>query len=446
MKKIYEAIVQAGRPYKLPGHWNHVPCDRDFFRLPADRAAILAGLRQQFTDADLLGSGVVIKPGEGSGAGGLQWHPSLVADQVPIWAIRAQDEAEPTQLIANMGTVGQKTWSLIVALGDHRQSQLIYEADGQVVVAYSMADLAILRSVGIAAVPGDNWSSLSKPQLAALCRAMENAGAAATRPSPGAAMPVSHSTGPASLIVANWSLSSLGREPIAAATATWTHLAQLHKHLDLPFDSFGCWTPTQKDLDRLAYQVRYREIAQIRTSLLGSIEQDSLAIDAEDYVEPRPVTTIADALRAWRRAEGDAATSPAARQQAYEHLCELIERQRFTPLMEEALQVTSPPVRNAEILLAETGRLLAPQMLLLTEKLRRSVGEKGTQTEGGFSKDEFKQVLELIDRQLKLTEVVQACRGHRPVKQRPPRKVAKAKSPTTPPSAAAASPPPKPAP
>jgi hypothetical protein len=104
-------------------------------------------------------------------------------------------------------------------------------------------------------------------------------------------------------------------------------------------------------------------------------------------------------------------------QNAFELLCELHESQRFDPLVAEAMQASDALERNALLTLAETSRLVQPQVLLITEKLRRSIGEKGTRVSNVVSKEEMASVLAQVDRVIALTKGVQACRQHKPTKK-----------------------------
>ena len=104
-------------------------------------------------------------------------------------------------------------------------------------------------------------------------------------------------------------------------------------------------------------------------------------------------------------------------QKAFEQLCELHDRQLFDPLIAEAMQASDPLERNALLALAETSRLVQPQVLLLTEKIRRNIGEKGTRASSIISKEEMASVLALSDRVIALTKGVQECRRNNATKK-----------------------------
>jgi len=407
MEDVYEALVQASSPLKLPLPWQNISCDPAFFCLPVDKTSLLAELRRQFSDADLLKAGVVIIDADNI----VSLHPYLVVDGAPVWAIRTKPNEKPTALIAQMNSFGKNAsgkniWVVSTALQDHRQSELIAAADNQVVLAYSMMDVAILRSIGIAAVPGDKWSRLSKPQLDYLCRWLR------ISQGPGPNTFDAELRGPLTLALANWSLAVLDRTDIGAATTSWSHFVELHRFLELDFDTFGLWKPSEEHLKQLGYRLVYQNVNKVRAWLLDSMEEDARAIDADLIVKRSPAPTIDDAFRAWQQAERNP-TNQFGRQKAYDQYCELVDRQRFDPLVEEALQTSDPLERNAELALAETSRLLQPQVQLLTEKIRRSIGEKGTREGSILTKEELESVLALSDRLIALTEEVQACRRNK---------------------------------
>jgi hypothetical protein len=421
MEDIYEALAQAGSAYKLPSPWHNIPCDPSFFCLPDDKAALLAELQRQFSAADLTKAGVVT-----TGATNIVvWHPDLVVVGVPIWAIRSKPNQKPTALIAQLRTVGKNTWVVHSAFQDHRQSKLVAAADDQVVVAYSMTDVAILRSIGLAVVPGGRWNRLTKSQLDFLCRKLRITSQSLPPATLGAAWMWPEATGPKatgpkqtqplSLILANWSLAAVDPTDSGAATTSWAHLGELYRHLELAFETFGLWKPSQSYLKQLGYQLEYQDVKLVRAGLLNSMAEDATAMDADLSVKRPPARTIVEAYRAWQLAERNP-MNPVGRQKAYEQLFELLDRQRFDPLLEEALQASNPLERNAELALAETSRLLQPLAQVLTEKIRRSIAEKGTRAGSIITKEELEQVLALSDSLLALTHGVIACRRNKPAK------------------------------
>jgi hypothetical protein len=415
MENIYEALALAGSAYQLPSPWHNIPCDPAFFCLPHDKAALLAELQRKFSAADLVQAGIVTM----GAAKTLVWHPQLVDVGVPIWAIRTMPNLKPTALIAQLKTLGKKTWAVRSALQDHRQSKLMAAAD-EVVVAYSMTDAAILRSLGLVAVPGGHWHRLAKPQLDYLCQQLRITSRSPQPDTLGAAWKGPAMTGPEeklplSLTLANWSLAAVDPTDSGAAMTSWAHLVELYRHLDLAFDTFGLWKPRDSYLQQLGYQLRYHDVQQVRAGLLNSMAEDATAMDADLSVKRPPASTIVEAFRAWEQAERNS-MNPVGRQQAYEQLFELLDRQRFDPLVEEALQTSNLLERNTELALAETSRLLQPLVLVLSEKIRRSIGEKGTRAGSIITKEELEQVLALSDRQLALTEGVLACRRNKPAK------------------------------
>ncbi len=411
MEDVYEFIVKASQTFTLPSPWQTVPCDPAFIRLPTDRRALLAELRQQFPDERLVQAGVVTMDTSGN----VSLVPQLAAGVAPIWVIRRESDRKLTAIIAEMNLVGKNAWALAAAFQDPRQRDLIGGGEGRIVVAYSMQDLAILRSIGLAAVPGGNWCRLTKPQLDFLCEALGITPRSSGPPTKWAKAMELIKPRTVPLILANWSLAGMDRTDVAAATTSWSHLVELYRHLDLTFDHFGLWKPSHESLAQLEFQLRYLDVEAVCDALLEGIGEDSITIDAglgPNQPEPQ---SIVESYRAWRRADRDA-MNPPARQKAFAKLCELLDQKRFDPLVEEALRATSALERNAEIALAETSRLLQPQLLLLAEKIRRSIGENGTRTVNSISKEELEPVLALSDRLLALTQGVQACRRNQPAK------------------------------
>lgn len=301
MEDVFEAIVKASQAYTLPSPWQNIPCDPAFIRLPTDGASLLAELRRQFSDELLINAGAETVDAEGN----VGLSENLVADDAPVWAIRSNPDQKVTALVTQMKSLGNDEWALATAMRDHRQYDLIADAEEQIVVAYSMQDLAILRSLGIAAVPGGNWDQLSKPQLDFLCEILRIAPRA----------PVSSTLGPEELkpqvtrarylTVANWSLATMDSADVVAVTTSWAHLVEIYSYLDLSFGTLGLWKPSEKNLKQLRFQAQYMDVQNLCARLLEGMEEDSSAIDADLYAKPHPPQSVVDAHRAWQVADRD---------------------------------------------------------------------------------------------------------------------------------------------
>lgn len=408
MEDIYEALFGLCQTFTLPGLWRSIPCDPSFIFLPKDNKAILLELQRDFANADLIKSGIATT----DAANALVWNPNLVVEGSPIWVIRSKPNEKPIGLIAQMSVLGHATWALCWAFQNHRQNELIAASGNQVVVAYSMADLAILQSIGIAAVPGGKWANLTKGQLYYLYQKVRSNSQRSQQNTYGA----SADTELLSLILANWSLAAFDITDIESATTSWSHLMKLNRHLKLSFEDFGIWKPTKKHLEQLAYRLKYQNVDHVCDGLLNVMEQDSSTIEQASFPKPSPAQTISEAYRAWQKAERNS-MNPNGSQKAFEQLCEMHDRQRIDPLVEEAMQASDPLERNAELALAEVSRLLQPIVLLLTEKIRRSIGEKGTRVGSVVSKEEMASVLAQTDRLIALTKGVQEWRQNKPTKK-----------------------------
>jgi hypothetical protein len=341
------------------------------------------------------------------------WHPQLAVAGAPIWAVRAKPNDKPTALIAGCTSLGGKPWAVIAAFQDHRQRKLIAAADNCVVVAYAMSDLAILRSLGIAAVPGRSWNSLTKPQLDFLCATFQITSWSSPPKTLGTQHcnpPQSAETRELSLILANWSVAAFNAAHLDAAQTTWSHLAQLFRNLDLTNESFiGLCSPSADDLARLRDQLRYQDVSQIRAGLLTCLADNTKSLETELRPPSPPANTYVEAWREWQAAVANPRLAFGG-QEACDRYRELVERQRFEPLHDQALRTVDPLERNLTFALVELSRLQHDEAQALSGKMYRNFrqGRAGSLN----TEEDLGPLLALTDRALALTKGVLECRRY----------------------------------
>jgi len=153
-EQIYSCIAKMGLPIALPKPWLRLRCDLDFFRMPS-ADVVLETLATQFSTVDLVAAGVTSLI-DGARLG---LNPALT-DSI-VWALRDKPGGPPFQLLANMRCLDPKGWSFSAILCDCRTQRLIRRNHDQIIVVVSMSDLAIVRSLGLAAVPADGLLDLT---------------------------------------------------------------------------------------------------------------------------------------------------------------------------------------------------------------------------------------------------------------------------------------------
>ncbi len=154
---IYEAVIQSGAPITLPEPWHEIPCSPAFFRLPADLEKLREDLAAKFPMDELMAAGVFQIDPDKPGSRPILIQP-LREPSALAWALRAQSNSPPYDLIVGMRCVAPWGCSILAPLWDHHRSSQITTVKDVVLLVFEMVDLAILWSLGLCALPGvDCW-------------------------------------------------------------------------------------------------------------------------------------------------------------------------------------------------------------------------------------------------------------------------------------------------
>jgi hypothetical protein len=133
---------------------------------PADATAAAEALVQDFDRAQLIASGICRDAEDGA----LVLRDEFLAGAGPMIALRSAPGAAPYGLLTTRGSTPRSRAALWPALGDYATRELLQRSGGVLLIAPTVAQVAALRTVGLAAAPAtglngmpDNvWSRLSE--------------------------------------------------------------------------------------------------------------------------------------------------------------------------------------------------------------------------------------------------------------------------------------------
>ncbi len=412
--KILTAIANAGRTFTFPGKWRVIQCDKAFFQLPPDTAALLADLRQQFGDEALLGAGVV----EVDSAGELSLHPLLTQTASPIWAIHHNASGKVFGLVAQMQLIGAATHPLLAAMKVPTLQTRLKVQEPRIIVAYDMVSLAIWWSLGFAAIPGTDWSQCQPGELRPIMNVLEmslDVVEAETQSDPPSPTPFQlglFKTRPAlqrQMILANWRLDCLSREVTPSANHSWMFLQELSAQFPGAVRHVRLWKPSESLLQQLKLLFRIGKPDRITACLETCLKQDAQAIPSNDADASSSADELQRAVRDWQNSVHVAST-PEGPRKAFAHLMATYERLQFSPLINAAADTDDIVERNLLLSLVEAKRMLLPLMLHTSHSVLQQIRDSSSRSVGAFASDPFKQVISLLDRELKIIKEIQACR------------------------------------
>lgn len=398
IEPIYQAVAAAGVPLVLPGVWRALPSDTSFFRI-ADAAALWETLRSKFAPPKLIASGV----GQAGGDGALVMNPLLTSPQAILWTLRKKSGAPPFQLIVDLKCVHSKNWAFAAALVDYRTAPMIEAAEDRVAVVFSMADLAILRSLKVPAVPAGRLHFMPGPSLANFSKLVGLDRMPSAGPNP------LRSVEPPALVLIDWSVANLAPTDSTEADRIWNYWRELHGNLGWEMDEYRRLRPTAAELSKVRFLVQHEGWDRLREALFEGPYENSPSLCDDPSRERRMPGSLSEAIQIWRRTGSDVL----ARKLAWNDVRDFHDRQIVDPLAQEALATADPIQRSMLSALADLNRLLHPQILQLTEQASQAAGAKAG-AGNLVPKEDFQQLMAGLDRALALQQGIQACRLKKP--------------------------------
>ena len=404
-RQIYELLYRFCPAYRLSGEWKKRSADADVRACPMDPGSLLKQLSQRFPKSALLRAGVAREGPEGS----LQLAAALESKGAPLVFLRPGPKQMPVEVLTRHGCLSGKHLPLIASLSDHRTVEALNGEEGYLLVACSIEDVVVLRSLGIAATLTTGLDNLNAGQLFRLCeqlgwtiagrhnaiglpgttQAPESVREEAQADSASCNMPLnqaadsqqqtktkkkpvrnwlaslraepSDQSAKPSIILLGWSPATLLTEPPAQLEQIQAHLRTLQEDLDIDDMDVGVWCPSRHYIDRLRVQLRFNLWKPCAAEMFEEIDdfsKDAIAVLPPETPPTPPPTNFTEAaqrLRAALRADWRLPASHECLRQAHEAFDQRLEAEVIQPLFRPA---APPHKRNLQVALMEASRLL----------------------------------------------------------------------------------------
>ncbi len=431
--EIYWEIAQAGEPYRLPAPWDRFRCDPAFFRLPRQDAPLFGRLMRKYGEKVLVRAGVAARRLDDVS---VKWHPDFDAEDGLIWKICVSPDAKPVTLLANLRCRKSHQWPLQTALREYRHASLLAQSQGYTVVVYCMEEVAMLRSIGIAAVPGGEWEKLNPGELECLLQVT------ATRPMDS----IRYSTETTAdsgakhdhendseteietkplrpmLVLANWSLAKMDRTDVRGAITSERRLAGLLESLDLENEGCATWKPTQDWLEQLTAYLEHRDAGACRRLLLEQFDTKLLQLCRAEPVEPDPAELYIKAYRAQREAQRSALSSMGGRPIELNEVSEITDRHRVEPLIRLAFSIKDP-IRKTLVFHLLSSTLLAQSVMeTFADKVYRKRFVRDIEVSDLYTKEDLNIMQALEDQITRIAKEAQRCQPNKNTKKSQPAK------------------------
>ncbi len=350
--RVYAAVQRMGTPFVLPNPWRRIPCSPAFFQLPGDPQSLCAELTAEFSPEQLVAAGVYQIESAGPAL-----RQSLREPGALVWALRTEDKSDPYDLVAGMQSVAPAGLSFVAPLRDHRSAGLLMAAENSAFVVFNMADLAVLWSLGVFALPAMDCTTLTRPQYLLMCRELR-LGESFMQP--------------LKLCISHWSPSEWTNVDLPEARQMTHEFHTLLSQLGHDDCQVFVTKPPLDKLPALRSQLKFLRPSQISSNVLEMLDESrspyppsrSTETLAESYAAA--VRLYLDALVDTRTMHPDGKDRHCAKLR--ERLLQLTELDLVNPLQERASRTPDLLQRNQLVALAGVARQFHELELALMER------------------------------------------------------------------------------
>jgi hypothetical protein len=387
---VHGCLLQQCAPLTFDWPW-------DFLRASAacrfpvtDPAATLALLATKFTPEALEAAQVT----EPAGHGHRRLRPELCNPTETLIGVRLNSSAEPYGIMTSRCIITEKGWRGDAILADTetvqraRETQLFF-------APVRLREVALLRTLGLAATSAFCFRRLSPQQLVAVNRRFTGRDFALDEESPAAvscheqqqpelvdkpALPAPDNS-PLTLVLVAWAPLAITDRycPLLAHIAQ--QLVWARKFLGLPLAGIRVWQPSHAFLENLRYRIQFEDVDLVRDLMLESadelhdFEPLAAALSPGSQVHQDFVSARANLLRRYADNEpGGEGVGPSA--SAVATYREAVRRELTDPLRAWALASHDPVTRNAIVELASRFEMLHQAGPALHEHWQRILDDR----------------------------------------------------------------------
>lgn len=408
--------------------------DEDVWECTADPSIVAVSLAENFSREELIDSGVV-EPGVD---GSVTLNSSLVEN--PFIILRSPVTGDPLDLMTDGGCLIHNTLPVFAVLEDARTQQFLSgDLDPpQLLVAFDIEDVVLLRSCGIAACVAAGLENSSLSELDRFCQVfgverknrrlpseqfaipseygnqqeysngdpvLRFQQAASNSGEPNAPVDVcepdlhEHSDqrfrGVVSLILVSWMPANLCLAVSTQFKPVLDHLRDLEKYMDVDINEILSWEPSEHEIERLQFIAEDRSPEIFQDAMRGATE-DAEAVGLYDArmnrgFERKDPDDLVSALRKLRDGTSPRngfamrPLSPDREPVARENVLKCLEENVIDPIRQSALEHQDPVERTRLLGIADLSNQLHLMSLGIQEKLRQSFVQPaiGRQSEDG---------------------------------------------------------------
>ncbi len=429
-----------------------VEVDEDVFECETDPAEIVNLLTGEFAIADLMESGIVVARDEGV----FSLSPALTEGCFVV--MRDAVTHEPYDLLTVIGCLSATALPVFEIMRDGHTQQLIEQGNGDLVVAFDLKQVIMLRACGIPATLGVGLDNLPLEQvnefsdlfcqasfpsggktpseigegrghqaecnvddpIRSMMRKMHNDNPAsmeqAASPADSSTETLSAEPFRAQLAFLGWNPAELSNVVPPQLKAVVDYFQQLHRFMNVDLYDMGLWEVTEETIAKLEFIAARKSAAIFKRALLETAE--NINADVMFFGKEKPATLARpnDYPAAVNRLseissseEGSRLPGPNQKNEAWRDVQRLLSQQVVGPVRELALATSNPVERNLLTGFAELSNVFHMQSLVMSEQFNRRVTDRGVTNGGQLPEDQFKNLIAMADRLIGIAKATEKC-------------------------------------
>lgn len=382
---VYASFLELCRAGRLPASWSRFSGVAAYAG-PEDPSAALSSLRKQFGDVELESAGLAF----GNGHTGVSWRSGLSKECSWIIPFVGRKSESPSDLLTEDGCVSGSLPLQAVAADQSKLPRFEIGSTKLLCVAFTMADAAVLRSIGLRSTLALGLDTVGGEELQQLCR--QYGWSTPHRITSKAGGRESRCCNPPEIILVGWSPALLDRNTPAELSAVCDHLKALSSHLKIGLGSVSVWTPTIEECRRIEFCLKNGSLGHLQEAVRVSLEETSVLIPGSAETRP-PDRQVSVTLLKSHRPGVDGKDREA---KLWRDVEVAIDRDIIEPLRRAAMASTDPMRRNQGLMAAETSRLLQLQLVRQDVLFARSVRDSGLDHCGSIPADAVEQMKSLL--------------------------------------------------
>lgn len=413
---VVQMLRRLSGACSFPAPWERISCDEAFICLPTDLTALIDKLRRRFGDKELIKQGILEaaepKP---------EVNSTLTAN--PNYVLAPLCGNQKGLIVAGQKSIDARRWSIVALLSNRSMEQLFRVVPARVFVTFSSVDLALLWSLGFAAIPSERLASIGGEELDELCQKLR-----LRRGATGREVAVGNSRTqkkPIFPIFVNWSPATLELADYAECRQAEQHFSELIRHLRLDLSGGGVWKPTAREIETLSFRLKHGSLTEVVEAVKASAEKSLLPFGAVKEAAPPSGKAYVAALEYWHQtARG---TDDHRQTKAWDALQRQQTQAVILPLSKKVQTETDPLTRNLWAALSGVSTVFHRQAAFMSAKLNEQVRSHGFKISGQLPPADFQQLDVLTGHIIALSENLQSCNslknrkiGNPPAKTPPP--------------------------